>query len=367
MRITFPAMKGMMGSRQYYTAMIKLAVVPKLFQFEDWSAIPPEHRAQRVLQKSRVPEITAYMTDNPDDYVFSALTASYEGEAKFRSFNEDNQNIGELELSMDAKFVINDGQHRRAAIEEAIKQNSEIGEHSIAVVLFPCEDLDRMQQMFSDLNRTARSTAKSLNILFNHRDLMAQVTLAVTECVPIFRKLVDKDRASLPLKSPKLFTLSALHDSTTALLESVTEDNQKSKEESAVAYWAAVALNFPEWKMAYDGDIKPMEIRAEYLHSHSVVIWALGSVGRTLLMHHPLDWKTKIEKLSSIDWARSNKEWQHIAMMGSQILNRRQNREDTAAFIKQKIGLPLTPNEARSLKAIAEPNSTIDDLISLAN
>ena len=359
-------MRGVMGTREYYTAMVKLAVVPKLFQFKDWSELPPEHRAQRVLQKSRVPEITSYIVDNPDDYVFSALTASFPGEAKFIPVNSKTPNIGELEISMDTELVLNDGQHRRAAIEEAIKQNPDLGEHSIAVVLFPCEDLDRMQQMFSDLNRTARSTAKSLNILFNHRDLLAQVTLAVTERVSIFRNLVDKDRASLPQKSPKLFTLSAMHDATSALLESVTDDNQQEKESIAVDFWNAVTVNFPEWKRASEGDMKPMEVRAEYLHSHSVVLCALGSAGRTLMIQHPTDWKARIGGLKEIDWRRTNREWQRVAMMGPQILNRRQNREDTAALIKQKLGLPLTPTESRSLKATVDPDSTIADLIALA-
>ncbi len=159
-------------------------------------------RSAGVLQKSRVPEITSYIVDNPDDYIFSALTASFPGEAKFTPLSPKAPNIGELEIPMSAELILNDGQHRRAAIEEALRQNPSLGEHSIAVVLFPCEDLDRMQQMFSDLNRTARSTAKSLNILFNHRDLLAQVTLTVSETVDVFRDFVDKDRASLPKRSP---------------------------------------------------------------------------------------------------------------------------------------------------------------------
>lgn len=355
-----------MGTREYYTAMVKLSVVPKLFQFKDWSELPPEHRAQRVLQKSRVPEITSYIIDNPDDYIFSALTASYPGEAKFAAFNSKSPNIGELEISMETELVLNDGQHRRAAIEEAIKQNPDLSEHSIAVVLFPCEDLDRMQQMFSDLNRTARSTAKSLNILFNHRDLMAQVTLAVTESVPVFRKLVDKDRASLPQKSPMLFTLSALHDATVALLESVTDENHIAQQQAAIDFWTTVATNFPEWKRAADGDTKPMDVRALYLHSHSVMLWAIGAAGRTLMIEHPNDWKSRIVALKDIDWRRANKDWQRVTMMGPQILNRRQNREDTAALIKQKLGLPLTANESRSLRATVDPDSTIADLISFS-
>ena len=359
-------MRGVMGTRQYFVAMIKLAVIPRLFQFRDWSELPPEHRAQRVLQKSRVPEITSYILDNPDDYIFSALTASFPGEARFTPSHSKHPNIGELEIPLSDELILNDGQHRRAAIEEALRQNPGLGEHSIAVVLFPCEDLDRMQQMFSDLNRTARSTAKSLNILFNHRDLLAQITMAVIESVDVFRDSVDKDRASLPQRSPKLFTLAAIHDATSALVGVVSQDNQQEKQNVAIDFWRTVAASILQWQRVRDGDMKAMEVRAEYIHSHSVALWALGSMGHALMVQFPHDWKSKLSKLREIDWRRTNKEWQRLAMMGVQVINRRQNRDDTAIFLKQKLGLPLTPSEERSLRAVADPDSTLSELASFA-
>src|SRR5438445_491939 len=83
MTLTFPAMHGVMGKRDYYVAIMKLALVPKLFKFRDWAELPPEQRAQRVLQKSRIPEITDYILKNEDGYLFSSLTASYNVDPTF--------------------------------------------------------------------------------------------------------------------------------------------------------------------------------------------------------------------------------------------------------------------------------------------
>ena len=174
MQLYFPAMRGQMGKRAYYVTMVKLSLVAKLFKFKDWAELPPEQRAQRVIQKSRIPEITQYILENEDGYLFSSLTASYDCEPEFRP-TEGHQDLGVLEIPFEADLIINDGQHRRAAIEEALTQNPKLGEETISVVLFPFEDLGRMQQMFSDLNRTARTTSKSLNILYNQRDLMSQI------------------------------------------------------------------------------------------------------------------------------------------------------------------------------------------------
>jgi DNA sulfur modification protein DndB len=171
---------------------MKLALIPKLFKFRDWAELPPEQRAQRVIQKSRIPEITQYILDNEDGYLFSSLTASYNTEPVFTPI-AGNSELGQLQMPFEADLVINDGQHRRAAIEEALKENPTLGQESISVVLFPWEDIDRVQQMFSDLNRTARKTSKSLDILYNHRDLLSQVALTVSERVAVFRNNVDKD------------------------------------------------------------------------------------------------------------------------------------------------------------------------------
>ncbi|MDT9145962.1 DNA sulfur modification protein DndB, partial [Escherichia coli] len=91
-----------------------------------------------------------------------------------------------------------DGQHRCAAIAQAIKMNPALAEESISVLLFPYESRGRVQQMFSDLNRFVAKTSKSLDTLFDKRDPMSIVTLDLCEKVPAFNGLVDKDAVSLP-------------------------------------------------------------------------------------------------------------------------------------------------------------------------
>jgi DNA sulfur modification protein DndB len=362
MTIAFPAMHGKMGKRDFYVAIIKLALIPKLFKFRDWAELPPEQRAQRVIQKSRIPEITQYILENEDGYLFSSLTASFNCDPTFTAVPGHNE-LGTLQMPFEADLVINDGQHRRAAIEEALKENPLLGQESISVVLFPWEDLDRVQQMFSDLNRTARTTSKSLNILYNHRDLMSQVALTVVERIPIFKKFVDKDRISLPLRSPKLFTLGAVYDGTLALLESVAEGDYEQKLAQALEFWETIAANISEWGRVESGEMKPLELRQEYINSHAVVLWALGAMGRSLIMIHPDDWVDHLAELKLIDWRRTNKEWQGIAMSGADVVNRRQSRMDTSSFLKRKLGLTLTPAEDRSLRGAEQTMADLKELI----
>jgi DNA sulfur modification protein DndB len=361
MTLSFPAMQGRMGRRDYYVTVMKLALIPKLFKFRDWAELPPEQRAQRVIQKNRIPEITQYILENEDGYLFSSLTASFNCEPTFTPI-AGNSEMGQLQIPFEADLVINDGQHRRAAIEEALKENPTLGQETISVVLFPWEDLDRVQQMFSDLNRTARKTSKSLDILYNHRDLLSQLALTVTEKVPVFRSFVDKDRISLALRSPKLFTLSAIYDGTVALLDVVTDADYAAKLETALAFWESVAANIPEWSRVESGGLKPVELRQEFISSHAVVLWALGAMGRSLISAYPENWSDKLSALKAIDWRRTNKEWQGVAMSGPDVINRRQSRMDTSSFLKMKLGLQLTAAETRSLKGA---NQVMDELKAL--
>ena len=174
---------------------------------------------------------------------------------------------------------------------------------------------------------------------------------------------MDKDRISIPLRSPKLFTLGAVYDGTLALLETVESSDYEAKLAQALEYWETVTANIPEWGRVASGDLKPMELRQEHINSHAVVLWALGAMGRTLISQHPTDWTSRLSALKGIDWRRTNRDWQGIAMSGADVVNRRQSRMDTSSFLKRKLGLTLTPAEERSLRGANQLMADLKGLI----
>src|SRR5450631_2279313 len=72
---SFPAIRGVQAGRVFYVAMCPMKIVPKIFIFNE-EEVPPELRAQRTLNRARIPEIASYLVDNPNSYILSALTAS---------------------------------------------------------------------------------------------------------------------------------------------------------------------------------------------------------------------------------------------------------------------------------------------------
>lgn len=218
MKVSFPVMRGNMGGRQYYSLLISLSEIPRLFKFDDWEQSTPVLRAQRVLNKARVADIARYILENEDRYLFSSITASYACPVTFIP-SIDNPEIGTLEMELEnLEFTINDGQHRCAAIAAALKENPAVGKEKISVLLFETESTERLRQMFSDLNRSVQKSSKSLGMFYDRRDNLSVLTLELAERVEVFRDMVEKEKVAIPPRSSKLFTISALYDANEELL-----------------------------------------------------------------------------------------------------------------------------------------------------
>jgi DNA sulfur modification protein DndB len=355
MKLTFPAMRGQIGGRTYYSCMMQLSIIPKMFTFRDWVEFRPEDREQRVLNENRIPQIAKYILDNEDGYLFASITASYKCDVKFKSIGS-SEDIGTLEMEFDqANFVINDGQHRCAAIASALKDNPSIGEETISVLLFPYESRERVQQMFSDLNRFVVKTSKSLDILYDKRDPLSQATMRIAELVPVFQGMLDKDAVSIPARSSKLFTLAALYDANSELFRwprsEKEEDSLTINEmvEIGADFWNTVADSMPDWSKVKAEHLRATELRQESICSHTVVLRAIGATGAELLKVEPDDWKRRLKLLQEINWSKQNRDWEGVCMVANSVVSNRQARAATKAYIKNKLDLTLTDAEARAL------------------
>ena len=346
----FSALRGHQAGRDYYAAMVPLGLVPKLFVFDD-EELKPELRAQRKLNRSRIPEMTKYVLENPREYIFSALTASVDGDVGFarNTTNGTQKDIGVLNIPMSARFVINDGQHRRAAIEQVLRERPELGTETICVVLFVDAGLRRSQQMFADLNKHAVRPTRSLGILYDHRDPLSQLARQLVVEVPVFRDLTEMDKATISNRSIKLFTLSSIYFATRQLLEKQARASV-SIEEAKVAkeFWIEVAKHMSDWQLAARRDVSSAELRREYIHAHGVALQALAMAGSELMKQAPRKWRGKLKALQKIDWSRNNRKlWEGRATIGGRVSKATNNVMLTANVIKKQLGLVLTDGQEK--------------------
>ena len=338
----FPAVRGIQANNEYYICMVPLGLLNKIFS-ADPNEVAPEFRAQRKLNETRIPEIRDYILHNRDAYVFSALAASIDGDLNFITANDNN--VGILEISMKAVFLINDGQHRKAAILAALEEDETLEDESISVVLFKDHGLQRSQQMFSDLNKHAVITSKSLNTLYESKDPLAIITKNVINEIPFLRQYTDKERDNLGKFSSNIFTLNTFYGANKRILnkaKGIPEEYQ-----FILNFWSGVVQNMKEWNEMANGELSKKDLRENYIVTQGVTLLALGRLGKFFYENSKLDMQSSLLRLKKIDWLRNNTEcWLGRAIKQ----NGKINRNEKGIFmtyiqIKRLLGLPITNDE----------------------
>ena len=120
---------------------------------------------------------------------------------------------------MGATLLINDGQHRRAAIEMAIREEPRLKDDAVPVLLFIDRGLARSQQMFADLNQHSIRPSDSLSTLYDQRDPSSELARLVALSVEGFIGMTEMEKTSISNRSTKLFTLSGIKSANRALLK----------------------------------------------------------------------------------------------------------------------------------------------------
>ncbi len=336
----FPVVRGLQAGKPYYIGMVPLKMLGNLFPNDD-EYVLPEYRAQRKLNESRLPDIKRYILNNKDSYVFSALTASIDGEYEYIPGNIEG--TGVLEISLDAKFLINDGQHRKAAILAALEEDPSIGEETISIVFFEDKGLYRSQQMFTDLNKHAVKTSNSISELYDSRDPLAVATRIMVSQVPFLDEFVDKEKDILGKFSSSLFTLNTFYTANKRILKRNSVDD--SFQDFIIRYWKCVSEHMIPWIELQKKELSKMELREQYIASQAVVIQALGKVG-SQLFDESVELGAVLRKLETINWKRSWNGWKlRVIRANGRMINNENAIGLTANIIKKAVGVKLNPDE----------------------
>lgn len=350
----FPVVKGVQAGREYYIAMVPLKMIEKLFP-SDNEYVAPEFRAQRRLNISRIPVISRYILENRESYVFSALAASIDGDFKFIE-SEQMNNTGILEVSMDAKFLINDGQHRQAAILEALKEDESLKEETISIVFYNDLGLKRSQQIFTDLNKHAVKTSNSISELYDSRDELANLTRSVVNEVKFLDKYTDKEKDNLGKYSSKLFTLNNFYNANQKIVHSAKPSEKDHQ--FVLNFWSLVAKYMPQWNELERNEITKVILRQDYIATQNVVLQALGRVGGYLYLHSEINLEEKLSKLDQVDWLRSAPCWKERIINESGKIITNQNAIILASnIIKQYLQINLSDDEIKKENKFLEKKS----------
>ena len=381
-----PAIKGHLGGVDFFIITLTLGEVPKYIVETDPNPdLSPKLRRNRRAKPSRFIEIAKYIWQNPDSYRFSAITCTYgkNGITEPRKWEPADPDapagssgwmLGMLTLDQQDPLIIVDGQHRLGAIGKAIADpeiGPELRNDSIAVVLFPYIDLRTNQQLFSDLNRTAKPPTRSLNILFDYRDVENRVVQEVVERVSVFKERVNLEFASVAKSPTEMFTLASIYQATTPIIRGARKgklveeelkgenksENKKGNEDEYVEFlvdaWEFIAEQFPEWGKVASGEMNITQHRHEYLHWNSGIVSSIGEFVGVVMRERGADWKNAVKTAlthpDNGNWRRDMTQWQGIVVAGESVLPYSTVRHQLIPYLKLKAGLSLTDGESKAL------------------
>jgi DNA sulfur modification protein DndB len=301
------------------------------------------------VNKSRIPKIAEYLHKYHDDYVLPPIIASIDGDAHFQPLSEQNENlqVGVLHIPESADFIINDGQHRCAAIKQVLQKKPELKFETLGVVFYIDRGVKRARQMFSDLNGHPVRTNQNINATFDNRQYLPLLTKRVMDSSHLLLDRVELFASSCAIGSPKIYTISALNKTHKILLQGLMTQDIESDSSICCEFWKIMEEELPEISNLIEGTINARHIKENYIFTYSIGLQGLAATANQLLHEKPKQWTKKLRAISKIDWKRTNPEWEGRAMSAGRLTTGGNHPTLTKNFIKKRLSLELSAEEQK--------------------
>ena len=383
--------QGKQGSTPYFmakmTARELVSTVRPPSETEDWLTMTLEERMQRDLNYRRVEdEIVPYLLESPDRFFGAFVVLIYRGKVTFEPLSDISpkipaayksvaQRMGFLTID-GGELIVLDGQHRLWALRTVIQgqlRNKEkvVGkffnevpndEMEVIFVEFDPKDqkksFEKIRRIFNKLNRYAKSTGRSDNIITSEDDIAAVLTrrlLRDTEPLGVKVKnnktgtrelIVNWNSNTISTNSKCFTTISAVYETVKVILthEGVTAlDERKNPtrprddklDEWYVLiheWWEAVIAGVAPIAKAFADPDQLVRMRSSDSSllfkpaAHIVLFMALS-----LAIKRGLALRTAIEHLNDVDWTANADMWKHVLILPNGRISARKENYDVSA------------------------------------
>lgn len=358
MGITRACIVGQMGSVKYYETTMRARELANSVrpakETDGWASASIEERIQRDLNLNRIKQtIVPYLAQHPDRFFGSFIVLTDPGAIEFEpladivgtlpaAYRKATEAVGFITIDK-GELIALDGQHRLMAFREVITSGqklgpyaSEVGDDEVCVLFIEAENSQKTRRIFNKVNRHAKPTGRSDNIITSEDDGFAIVT----------RRLLDRDRRSplaareidgqeyelvnwvsttLPQRSLRLTTISAVYETVKDILAHCgftgfsERDNPVAPSDEVldagydivVAWWERI-LQMPAFADCLNDLSKIPEIRYSQDDSRTLLLRPVGQqalvkgvIGAIERSKGDLSLDDAITKCEKINWAAS--------------------------------------------------------------
>lgn len=402
---TLASTRAKMGSTTYYLAKMKASLLSGMVQtardaYPDWDSLTIEERIQRELNKKRVlQEIVPYLNEHEDRF-FGSIIVLVEGNMEFepiceiasgipKAYEGIFNDLGALTLSS-GRLIALDGQHRLVALRTIVQgeahgtYSKEVFDDEVSVIFLQFESLEKTRRVFNKVNRYARSTSRTDNLVLSEDDGYAYIArrLFMDESSLLQGEtgrgedLVNWKNSTLSGRSQQFTTVSALYETVKqACLSIGLALDEKSRKgvrpaqkeldkglEIAVKWWAAALGYIDSYQIALRDPSQIPELR-EPLAKQSLLLKPGGQIvlfrsAREVLQstNKEISIEEFMKRANEIDWSMHSPLWNNIfVLLGTKILTKEENYGQSTKLVKYLIGGKQVLNDSdfmSSLKAV---------------
>lgn len=366
---TLGCIQAKMGRTTYYICKMaagelidKVGIAKELPEWPDMTA---EEKMQRECDIKRiVEEIVPYVTEDPDRFFSSLIVDIYSG-FKEISFEPLSKVVGDLPsayavpmadmgfitLPGRERLIALDGQHRLLSLKIAIRgimgvpggtksfaamdklqPHPELANEELSIILVEHTDTAKIRKIFNKINKYAKQTSRSDNIITSDDDTFAVIVRRLFKkggpLAPINGiELVNWKSNTLSQRSKNLTTLSALY----TIAETVLRDRKLSSKmlpvpavleeayQTIASFWEATLSGVQVYQQYLEltRNNKPVSsLREENLLMKPVTQMALAHAA-LMAQRKGIQWDAVVGKLNLIDWSFNNELWFNILVIGS--------------------------------------------------
>ena len=377
MSTILPAIKGKIGTNDYFVVTlttkkaVDLLTIPN--KIEGWDTLEIEEQYQREISYSRVKkDIYPYLMDDEDRFFGSLIVAvdklttnDFEpihkiiGRELTNAYKNEGEHIGMLTLKDNGYFIPIDGQHRLAGLKFAIQGKDENGksiaghknnkanieEDMISLIMLPINLKDKIgvkkgRKIFTKLNKYARPTSSSQNLITNDDDSIAIISREIANKIINENgklDLVHWKSSQLTDKDPYFTTLDTVYKCNKSIIDHIARSavshtiRQEADEEDWVDeckdVWKKLLKEMEVFKilLAHKDDKeeskdKRREARLLYLLAKPIpqqcLFEAFGQMTRSTASPSPykkmLDDNQAIKKLNTLCWDIGDPAWENV-------------------------------------------------------
>lgn len=366
---TIGCIKAKMGSTEYYIAkmsageLIDRVGIAK--EMPEWPEMTSEEKMQRECDIRRiVDEIVPYVVEDPDRFFSSLIVDIYMGFENITfeplsdvvtklptAYKVPTMDMGFLTLPGKERLIALDGQHRLLSLKIAIKGTTgipggtkttpamnnlkphpELANDEVCVILVKHTDNLKIRKIFNKINKYAKQTSRSDNIITSDDDIFAVTARRlIRDGEPLGAigeiDVVNWKSTTLSQRSKNLTTLSALYTINETILKDdgftqkklPNEDDIEAAYRKVTYFWNVLLSNieiFQKYLLLTREDRPISKLREENLLLKPVTQMALAHVA-LFAERHGVSWEDVTEKLNQIDWSFDNDLWFNILVIGS--------------------------------------------------